>query len=203
LGLIGAGLLLGGASGVAMGAQLFGVARSHRDLFTPAVVRWWGDGGWGSDAVVLVLGLSAAVAGVLLGRVQLRPSGGSRLAPTITLFTGSTESDGIRGVVTVRTSGLIRGVRRDLEQLAGVQRAAVELSGVYPDFEMRATLDVDGASDLPTLTKRVEERLARLDHTVGIKPHVTRVNISLRQAEQRRRLAWTSAPPAKAGQAGR
>jgi hypothetical protein len=178
--VFGALLLVGGLSVVAMGVKVFGAARSHRDLFTPTVVRWWRDGAWGSYAAVLALGLFAATAGVLLARAAWRPSGGRRLTPTITLSDGRTTGHGTTGAVTVRSAALVRSVRHDLEQLSGVERAGVQLCGVYPNLEIRAVLDVDGASDLQTLVTRVKERLARLDHTAGIKPQATRVNIRLR-----------------------
>lgn len=185
LGLIGLLLLAGGGLSVCLGAGVFGSRRANRAVLDPTVVRWWYDGGWISFAVVVVVGVVIAVAGVALVLSQLRRNDGKDRTPTVTFPTG----EATRGATTLRTPALSHSIETDLQSIPDVHKAMVGLFGRYPDTELRAVLEIADDADLEHLPRRVDEVLDRLEDTVGRRPDPVLITVRFKSADLPRQLA--------------
>ncbi len=185
LGTVGLVLLAAAVLTICLGAQVFGVARSDRFVFDPTVVRWWNEGGWESFAVVVVIGLVAAVIGSGLVRSQLRRNDGLRRTPAITFASTSTT----RGATVLRAAGLSHVIETDLTSLPDVVGARVGLFGPYPDVGMRAVVDVGDDIDLGAFPDRLDEVLQRVERTTGLRPSPLQITLAFRAVGAQRRIA--------------
>lgn len=184
MGLIGLLLFVGGGLSVCLGAGVFGNDRSNRQVFDPTVVRWWNEGGWMSFAVVVAIGAVAVTIGLALMLSQLRRNDGRRRTPKFTLR----PTAGSRGETTLRSPALSHTVEADLERIANVEGAMVGLFGHHPEIELRAVLDVGDHCDLEHLPDRVDEVLARMQTTTGIRPDPVQITVRFKDAVRERQL---------------
>lgn len=185
LGLLGLLLFLGGGLAACYGAGLFGGARADRAVFDPTVVRWWNEGGWMSFAVVVAIGVVAAVMGLLLMLAPLRRNDGRTRTPTFAY----PSRPGDRGETSLRAAALTHSLETDIKSLPDVQHASVGLFGRYPEMELRALIDVGDRADLALLPDRVEEALARLTSTTGLRPDPVQITVRFKDAQPERQLA--------------
>jgi hypothetical protein len=182
--LIGLLLFLGGGLACCLGAGVFGTVRSNRPVFDPTVVRWWNEGGWKSFATLVAIGAVLAVIGIVFMVAQLhRNDGRSRVRDF-----AYPSFDGDRGETSIRAAALSHGLEADLIRIPNVHRAMVGLFGAYPAVEMRAVLDVGDDADLEALPTRVEQALANLKTTAGVRPDPVQVTIRFTAARAEREI---------------
>jgi hypothetical protein len=183
LALLGLLLAVGGGLSAALGGEVFGTNRADRDVFDPTVTRWWNEGGWESFAVVTAIGVVLFLVGVWLVFGQLRRHDGRSHTPTVTFPT-----NGSRGETTLRSSALADSVKVDLERAPQITRASVGLFGSYPAVEMRAVLTVVDDANLEDLSVRVDEALARMETTAGVRPDPVQVTVGFKAVSSKRQV---------------
>jgi hypothetical protein len=184
LALIGLLLMLAGTLAAALGAGGFGNRRANRDVFDPTVVGWWNEGGWKSFAVVTAIGVVAAGIGAALVGRQLHRNDGRDRTPNVAFPVG-----GSPGETTLRSPALSHNLETDLETIPDVTKATVGLFGHYPAIEMRAVLTVDDHVDLEQLPARVDDVLARMKTTAGVRPEPLQVTLRFIATSQARQLS--------------
>jgi hypothetical protein len=182
--LLGLLLVFGGGLSAALGAGLFGTARSNRAVFDATVIRWWNEGGWKSFATVAAIGAVAAVLGALLAWRQPHRNDGRTRTPTVVFPAGE---DG-RGETTLRSAALTHNLEADLQAIPDVHNATVGLFGRFPAIELRAVLAVGDSVDLERLPARVDHVLARMHTTTGTRPDPVQITIRFKAAERQRQL---------------
>jgi hypothetical protein len=185
IGLVGLLLAVGGGLCVCLGAGVFGTSRSNRAVFDSTIIRWWNEGGWSSFAVVVAIGLVAVAIGVLLSLAQLRRTDARQRTPSFAFPSGV----GGRGETSLRGAALSHGIQADLENIDDIHHAAVAVLGGYPDLELRAVLVVSDNADLEHLRDSVDEAVARMETTVGIRPRSVRITVRFADTAPVRRLA--------------
>jgi hypothetical protein len=184
LGVIGLLLLIGGGLSVCLGAGAFGTARSNRNVFDTTVIRWWNEGGWMSFAVVVAIGVVAAVIGLVLALSQLRRDDRRPRTPDMTL----PPPEGARGETTLRAQALSHSMASDLERIPDVHGAKVGLFGAYPEIELRAVLEVGDHADMDQLPQTVNEVLDRFQTTTGVRPDPVQIMVRFKHADRERVL---------------
>jgi hypothetical protein len=115
-------------------------------------------------AAVIVLGLVLVVLGGLLLRAQLRRRGGVSL-PDLRL-----DSADQHGQTVVGTRVMVNGLAHDLENQAGVSRAAAHLSGDTRRPNLRLWLTVEPGTHLDRIQQQVRDALRRFTTTTGLTP---------------------------------
>ena len=141
-----------------------------------------------SRATLVGLGVGGLVV-LLLGLLLLRaavPVRRTRRLASLRLARPSSAAGGPGDVTIVRGAALQHGVERDLERIAGVERAQVLLEGSAEQLLLRVGLDVDVYADLSRIRARVQGALQRLATTAGSPPAA--VEVVVRVQERRRRV---------------
>ena len=121
--------------------------------------------------------------GVWLVVGQLRRNDGRSHTSTVTFPT-----NGTRGETPLRSSALADSVAVDLERTPEITKASVGLFGPYPEVEMRAVLTVVDDADLEDLSVRVDEALARMETTAGVRPDPVQVTVSFKAVTSKRQV---------------
>ncbi len=182
--LIGIVLAAAGAVGAAVGAGVFGTARSHHAVFGPTVVRWWNEGGWKSFAVVVAIGVVALGLGLWLALPQMMRNDALRRTQAMVL----SDSGGTRGETTLQAPALSHGVEADLERIPDIRKAAVGLFGVYPRIELRGVIEVTDDADLDRLPARIEDVFQRVHASTGVRLEPIRLTVSFSTARRELQL---------------
>ena len=86
----------------------------------------------------------------------------------------------------MRATALSNNLETDLESIADVDKATVNLFGEYPKLEMRAVLTVGDQIDLDGLPDRVDEALERATTTAGVRPEPVQVTLRFKAADPER-----------------
>jgi len=154
---------------VMMPAQVAAEAQSPS---RPTLV-WLGMGG----LVVLLLGLL-----LLRSTVPVRRTRG---LASLRLGRHGNAASGTGNVTIVRGAALQHGVERDLERIAGVERAQVVLEGSAEQLLLRVGLDVDVYADLSRIQARVQGALQRLATTAGSPPSSVEVLVHVQERRGR------------------
>ena len=115
-------------------------------------------------AAVIVLGLLLALLGALLLRAQLRRRGGVGMPD---LRMGSPDE---HGQTIVGTRVMAKGLAHDLENQAGVSRAAAHLGGDAGRPSLRLWLTVEPGTPLDRVQQRVLDALRRFTTTTSLTP---------------------------------
>jgi hypothetical protein len=115
-------------------------------------------------AGVIVLGLLLALLGALLLRAQLRRRGGVSM-PDLRI-----DAADEHGQTVVGTRVIVRGIAHDLENQAGVSRAAAHLGGDTERPHLRLWLTLEPGTPLDSLQQRVLEALRRFTTTTSLTP---------------------------------
>lgn len=169
------GLLLtaAGVAGVLVSqGWLPGVDRNSPVLW-PGLLQWWRDiDPWGLLGVGL-LGVVAAVLGLILLLAELR----RRAAPALGELRLADERP---GRTRIRSAVVGRGLERDLARDPGVRAAAVALTGAAPQPEVWLRLDLEPAANLATVRDHVCDALDRFTRTYGLHPR--RLDVTARTA---------------------
>lgn len=159
------GLLLtaAGVAGVLVSqGWLPGVDR-HSPVLWPDLLEWWREiDPWGLLGVGL-LGVVAAVIGLILLLAELR----RRAAPALGELRLSDERP---GRTRIRSAVIGHGLERDLARDPGIRAAAVALTGTAPRPEVWLRLDLEPQADLTTIRDHVGDALDRFARTYGLQP---------------------------------
>jgi hypothetical protein len=115
-------------------------------------------------AGVVVLGLLLVLLGALLLRAQLRRRGGVTMPD---LRVGSADE---HGQTIVGSRVMAKGLAHDLENQAGVSRAAAHLGGDTGRPSLRLWLTVEPGTHLDRVQQRVLTALRRFTTTTGLTP---------------------------------
>jgi hypothetical protein len=185
--LIGLLLTAAGVFGVLVSLDRIPGTYPQTRVLSPQLLEQWRRWeGWATAGVV-VLGVLAAVLGLLLLRVQLRKRGRRHLAD-LTFGQRSAYRPGARppqaaeesgppaGVTQVRYRAVAHSLERDLQAQAGVQRANVMICGRADRPEVLLDLTAPAGADLVALRGTVGAALERFSATTGLTPASVHVN---------------------------
>jgi hypothetical protein len=188
--IIGAVLTAAGVVGVLARFNVMpGIPRSHA-LITPGMDAQWRSWDPWATAGVIVAGVLAAVAGVLLLRAQFRRRGGRSMPNINRLGTVPADtSDGVReaGRTRVATSTLRQALTTDLQADVRVRRAAVRLTGAPSRPDLHVQLAVTPDADVTELRRHVDRAMRRFSTTSGLDPSLAEVVVRV-SSNQRERV---------------
>lgn len=166
-----------------------GADRRQSLLWPQLLEQWRRWEGW-ATAGVIVLGLLAAVLGVLLLRAELRPRGRRHLDDLVSgerarhrpgARPASDEPTGqppgpAAGVTQVRYRAVAESLERDLRHQQAVHRANVMICGRPDRPEVLLNLTARPGADLAVLRHAVRDALSRFTATTGLTPASVQVN---------------------------
>ncbi|MPZ27937.1 MAG: hypothetical protein GEV12_16375 [Micromonosporaceae bacterium] len=169
--VIGLLLTVAGVAGVLANRGWLPGVDADAPLAWPELREWWQDTDpWGL-VVVGLLGLVAAVLGLILLLAELRRRPARALAELRLAHRqpGSTRVPG--GVIG-------HGLERDLARDPGIRHAAVAVTGAAPGPDLWIQLDVEQRADFAAIREHVDEALDRFSRTYGLRPR--RLDITAR-----------------------
>lgn len=161
--VIGLLLLAAGVAGVLANRGWLPGVDADSPLAWSGLREWWRDTEpWGL-VVVGLLGVVAALLGLLLLLAELRRRP-ARALPDLRLAHRQP------GLTRVPGGVIGHGLERDLVRDPGIRAAAVAVTGAAPSPDLWIQLDVEQRADLATVRAHVDDALARFSRTYGLRP---------------------------------